>query len=119
MKVISHLTLEDMELDRNDRKILSILQQDGRIANVELAERIFDKNLSAKTVMIIGAGKMGEACVRHFAKKGARSVLVSNRSFERAQNLATEFGGRAVRFDKQKPVRRGRRGAAALAARTK
>src|SRR6476469_4508861 len=29
-----------MELDRTDRKILSILQQDGRIANVELAERI-------------------------------------------------------------------------------
>ena len=70
----------------------------GSVA-VELAERIFDKNLSAKTVMIIGAGKMGEACVRHLAKKGARSVLVSNRSYERALNLANEFGGRAVRFD--------------------
>jgi len=70
----------------------------GSVA-VELAERIFDQNLSAKTVMIIGAGKMGEACVRHLAKKGARSVLVSNRSYERAQNLANEFGGRAVRFD--------------------
>jgi glutamyl-tRNA reductase len=69
----------------------------GSVA-VELAERIF-KNLSDKTVMIIGAGKMGEACVRHLSKKGARSVLVSNRSFERAQSLATEFGGRAIRFD--------------------
>lgn len=70
----------------------------GSVA-VELAEKIFDKDLSAKTVMIIGAGKMGEACVRHLAKKGARSVLVSNRSFERAVGLAAEFGGRAVRFD--------------------
>lgn len=70
----------------------------GSVA-VELAERIFDQNLAEKTVMIIGAGKMGEACVRHLAKKGARSVLVSNRSFDRAQNLAAEFGGRAVRFD--------------------
>jgi glutamyl-tRNA reductase len=70
----------------------------GSVA-VELAERIFDRNLSEKTVMIIGAGKMGEACVKHFAKKGARSVLVSNRSYERAENLANEFGGRAVRFD--------------------
>jgi glutamyl-tRNA reductase len=69
----------------------------GSVA-VELAERIF-KNLSDKTVMIVGAGKMGEACVRHLNKKGARSVLVSNRSFERAELLATEFGGRAVRFD--------------------
>ncbi len=70
----------------------------GSVA-VELAERIFDKDLSAKSVMIIGAGKMGEACVRHLSKKGARSILVSNRSFERAEALASEFGGRAIRFD--------------------
>jgi glutamyl-tRNA reductase len=70
----------------------------GSVA-VELAGKIFGGDLSEKTVMIIGAGKMGEACVRHLAKKGARSVLVSNRSFERAQGLATEFGGRAIRFD--------------------
>jgi glutamyl-tRNA reductase len=70
----------------------------GSVA-VELAERIFDRDLSSKTVMIIGAGKMGEACVRHLSKKGTRSVLVSNRSFERAQNLAQEFGGKAIRFD--------------------
>jgi glutamyl-tRNA reductase len=70
----------------------------GSVA-VELAERIFDQDLSGKTVMIIGAGKMGEACIRHLAKKGARSVLVSNRSYDRALSLATEFGGRAVRFD--------------------
>ncbi len=70
----------------------------GSVA-VELAERIFDKDLSQKTVMIIGAGKMGEACVRHLSKKGARSVLVSNRSYDRAQALAAEFGGQAIRFD--------------------
>jgi len=70
----------------------------GSVA-VELAERIFDKNLSEKTVMIIGAGKMGEACVKHLSTKGARSVLVSNRSYDRAVNLANDFGGRAVRFD--------------------
>ncbi|HYG21883.1 MAG TPA: glutamyl-tRNA reductase [Verrucomicrobiae bacterium] len=70
----------------------------GSVA-VELAERIFDQDFSDKTIMIIGAGKMGEACVRHLSKKGVRSVLVSNRSFDRAQNLASEFGGRAIRFD--------------------
>ena len=70
----------------------------GSVA-VELAEKIFDRDLSQKTVMIIGAGKMGEACVKHLSKKGAKSVLVSNRSFERAELLATEFGGRAIRFD--------------------
>src|SRR5690242_20060028 len=39
----------------------------GSVA-VELAERIFDRDLSEKVVMIIGAGKMGEACIRHLAK---------------------------------------------------
>ena len=70
----------------------------GSVA-VDLAGKIFAGDLSDKTVMIIGAGKMGEACVRHLSKKGARSVLVSNRSFDRAVNLANEFGGRAIRFD--------------------
>lgn len=75
----------------------------GSVA-VELAERIFDRNLSAKTVMIIGAGKMGEACVRHLAKKAARAVLVANRSYDRAVSLASEFNGQAVRFDDLLPA---------------
>ena len=70
----------------------------GSVA-VQLADRIFDAKLGEKTVMIIGAGKMGEACLRHLAKKSARSVIVSNRSIERAAELAKEFGGRAVRLD--------------------
>jgi glutamyl-tRNA reductase len=37
--------------------------------------------------------------LRHFAKKGAQSVLVCNRSFARAEEVAKEFGGRPVAFD--------------------
>jgi glutamyl-tRNA reductase len=70
----------------------------GSVA-VELAEKIFDRDLSAKTVLILGAGKMGEACVKHLAKRGAKTVLVANRSVERAEKLAAEFGGRAVRLE--------------------
>jgi glutamyl-tRNA reductase len=69
----------------------------GSVA-LQLAEKIFGQALIHKTVMIIGAGKMGEACVRHLAKKGIKSVIVANRSVERAQKLADEFGGRAVNF---------------------
>ena len=75
----------------------------GSVA-VELAERIFDQDLSDRTVMIIGAGKMGEACVRHLAKKAARSVLVANRSYEKAEALAAEFGGRALHFEEFLPA---------------
>ena len=70
----------------------------GSVA-VGLAEKIFRHDLSQQTVIIIGAGQMGETCVRHLAKKGAKSILVSNRAFDRAQQLAAEFGGRAIRFD--------------------
>ena len=70
----------------------------GSVA-VELAGKIFSGSLGEKTIMIIGAGKMGEACLRHLAKRGARSILVSNRSFERAVSLAREFSGQAVRLD--------------------
>lgn len=69
----------------------------GSVA-LQLAEKIFGNSLADKTVMIIGAGKMGEACVRHLAKKGIKSVIVANRSIERAQKLADEFGARAVNF---------------------
>jgi len=70
----------------------------GSVA-VELAEKVFDTRLGDKTVMILGAGKMGEACVKHLAKRGSRTVLVANRSIERAEKLAAEFGGRAVRLE--------------------
>jgi len=66
---------------------------------VELAERIFHHELRKQSILIIGAGDIGKACVRHLAKKGAGSILVSNRSSDRATELAGEFGGRAVRFE--------------------
>jgi glutamyl-tRNA reductase len=70
----------------------------GSVA-VELAEKVFGASLGDKTVMILGAGKMGEACVKHLAKRGAKTILVANRSYERAGKLAAEFGGRAVRME--------------------
>jgi glutamyl-tRNA reductase len=77
----------------------------GSVA-VELAERIFDRDFSSKTVMIIGAGKMGEACVRHLAKKGAPSVRVVNRSRDKAAALAAEIGGTPVAFEDLFPAMR-------------
>ena len=69
----------------------------GSVA-VQLAEKILGGDFHEKTVMIIGAGKMGSACLRHIAKKGVRSIIVANRSLEHAAELAREFGGRAVNY---------------------
>ena len=67
-------------------------------AAVELAKKIFD-DLSDKTVMLIGAGEMGELAAKHFINSGVRGVLVANRTFERGEKLAAEFDGRAVIFE--------------------
>src|SRR5207249_4809797 len=56
-------------------------------------------DLSGKTVMIIGASKMGELAAKHLRRAGASSVLVTNRTFERAVELAKVFEGAAVPFE--------------------
>jgi len=66
-------------------------------AAVELARKIFG-SLDDKRVMLIGAGEMCELAARHFVNNGVSEVLVTNRTFERAEKLAAEFGGRPVLF---------------------
>ena len=67
-------------------------------AAVELAKKVLGY-LSDKTVMLIGAGEMCELAAKHFLNSGARGLIVTNRTFERAKRLADEFGGEAVRFE--------------------
>ena len=69
----------------------------GSVA-VELAEKIFS-SLDERHVMVIGAGDTSEKTARALMSRGAKSIVVANRSLERAQALAAEFGGRAVNFD--------------------
>jgi len=69
----------------------------GSVA-VELAEKIFSR-LSERDVMIIGAGDTSEKTARALLSRGARSILVSNRSHDKAVALAADLGGRAVPFE--------------------
>jgi glutamyl-tRNA reductase len=64
---------------------------------VDLAEKIFSL-LADRTVMVIGAGDTSEKVARALVSRGVTSVLVTNRSPERAQSLAVTLGGRAVPF---------------------
>ena len=67
-------------------------------AAVELARKIFG-DLAGRSVLIIGAGEMAELALRHLLDDGVRSVLVANRSYDRAVALAQQFHGRAVTFE--------------------
>jgi len=61
-------------------------------------ELIGKTDLSQQSIMVLGAGAMAENCVRLLVKKGAKSIFISNRSFDRALDLATQCGGEAVCF---------------------
>lgn len=67
-------------------------------AAVELALRIFD-HLTDKTALVIGVGEMGEQAVRHLQGHGIGRVLVTNRTFARAVELARHCGGAVVPFE--------------------
>lgn len=66
-------------------------------AAVELLRKIFGE-LERKSILIVGAGKMGEAAIRHLAEAGSRAVYVANRSPQAAKELAVRFNGIAVPF---------------------
>ena len=67
-------------------------------AAVELATDIFD-HLAGKTAMLIGTGKMGELAARHLMANGVGNLIATNRTFERAVEVAREFNATPVPFD--------------------
>lgn len=67
-------------------------------AAVELAKKIF-YGLEGRKVLLIGAGEMAELAARHLMGQGVDSLVVANRSFERAMKIAESFGGKPVLFE--------------------
>ncbi|HEV2096441.1 MAG TPA: glutamyl-tRNA reductase [Chthoniobacterales bacterium] len=68
----------------------------GSVA-VELAVKIFG-DLANRKALVLGAGETSERTARALAAHGVTDLRVSNRSFERGQDLANRVGGRAVPF---------------------
>ena len=67
-------------------------------AAVELAKRIFGE-LTDQTIMVIGAGEMAELAAKHLIKNGVTRLLVTNRTFANAVQLAERCNGSAIRFE--------------------
>jgi len=68
-------------------------------AAVELAREIFG-SLKDKKVLIVGAGKMSEAAARHLKRCGATKMFVTNRTPERAVEMAQLFDAKIVEYTK-------------------
>lgn len=69
-------------------------------AAVELARQIYG-NLQGRKVLILGAGKMSELSARYLVANGASTVLITNRTYEHAVDLAEKLQGKAVPFEER------------------
>ena len=65
---------------------------------VEFAEKIF-QDFTGKMVLVVGAGEMCELLLKHLYEEGARTFVVANRTFERAQAIAEAFRGQAIKYE--------------------
>ncbi|MFZ2276968.1 MAG: glutamyl-tRNA reductase [Prosthecobacter sp.] len=81
---------------RNETTIQRGSTSVGSVA-VDLAEKVHD--LKECRVMLVGAGEMSRTCAQSLLSRGAKSIIVSNRSYDKAVELATEMKGRAMKFD--------------------
>ncbi|UCG05485.1 MAG: glutamyl-tRNA reductase [Desulfobacterales bacterium] len=67
-------------------------------AAVQLGKKIFG-TLEEKKVLLIGAGEMAELAVEHLIRNKVGNILVANRTFANAVELAKQFNGKAIRFE--------------------
>jgi glutamyl-tRNA reductase len=66
-------------------------------ASVRLSMQLFE-DIGKIRVLFVGAGEMIELCATHFAAKNPKSITVANRTMERGERLATQFGGDVMRL---------------------
>jgi glutamyl-tRNA reductase len=64
-------------------------------AGAALAQQVFG-DLSGRSVLVIGAGAVGELAARGLTSRGASIAVVASRKLEHAQELARSFGAVAV-----------------------
>ena len=67
-------------------------------AAVQLIEKIFS-NLNKKSALVIGAGETGEIAAKHLRERGIGNLTITNRTYERAKNLAANLSAAILPFE--------------------
>lgn len=65
---------------------------------VDLCSTVFNNELQDKKILFVGAGETGRLALENIKKRGAQDILITNRTHDRAENLARDFKGKAVGF---------------------
>jgi glutamyl-tRNA reductase len=99
-KVLNNLFQRAFGVAKNVRTCSAIGERKVSVASiaVEFAQKVFS-DFSDKTVMVIGAGEMAELTLKNMVDKGVRSVIVANRTYEKAVELARQYDGMAIKFE--------------------
>ncbi len=99
-RILNRLFQKAFQVGKHVRSTTAITRGSVSVGSVavDLAEQIFGE-LDGRNIMILGAGETSERTAWSFKAHGAKQLFVSNRSFERAAELADAIGGRAIRFD--------------------
>ncbi len=99
-RVLSQLMHRTLSVAKRIRTETAISQKPVSISSVavELAYRVFGE-LSDNTVMLVGAGEMGELAARNLMEAGAGKLMVTNRTQEKAEAVARHLGVNAISFD--------------------
>ena len=67
---------------------------------IKLAEKEFD--LENKTILLVGVNKINEQIAKYLYERNIQTVIVANRTFEKAVKIAQYLGGKAIHFNQFK-----------------
>ncbi len=97
---LDHVLRQALEVGKRVRSETGVGESTVSLSTVavDLAKRVFER-LDGRTVLVVGAGEMGELTARYLVESGADSVLVLNRTDATAIEVADRIGGKAVPFD--------------------
>jgi glutamyl-tRNA reductase len=99
--ILDRLFREALRSGRKARAETAIAESPASISSAAavLAEQVFG-DLRGRSVLVVGAGKVGEQAVRNFVSRGAAIAFVANRTTDRAEKLTQRFGGEPIPLDR-------------------
>jgi len=98
--VLSHLFRRAIRAGKRARTETAIGQNAASVsfAAVQMAKKIYG-DLSSRVVLVVGAGATGELVAKTLMNNGAQGIIVANRTYDRALQLAQQWQGKAFKFD--------------------
>ena len=105
--VLDHVFRQALGVGKRVRTETAIGESPASVSSAAaaLAAQVFG-DLRGRSVLLVGAGRIGELAAANLASRGARIAYVANRTEDTARELAHRFGAAALRLD-EVPARLG------------